>query len=241
MKSFKNLLEEIGPMLSVKPVDYEALIIRANQVIYHLLIIKTLTKSQSHLLQELCFVLHDYTGNQSTNRPQYAEDFEDNTCDYKIARELVLRFKTHNVYDELKDWANHYYVDGLLWYGAIEQMIAINSIPALVYGIEHTQPHGISSVKELRERYWTQLKSLDPTWDDIERIVINTSIPIKMVKEMFEYVLEKKLLEGHKNERYYLHFWEKTIKPAESVKKHIELFEKERPTLLGFLKEKPDK
>ena len=237
MKSFKNLLKEIGSALSAKPIDYENLILLANQVIYQLLSLKTLKRSEAHILQELCSVLHDYTGNQSTNRAQYAEDFDQNTCDYKIVRELVLRFKDHNVYEELRDWVNHYYYDGILWCEGIKQMVAIDPIPGLVYAIKQTQPNADSSVKQLRKRYWEQLKDCEPTWKEIESAVINTMMPIGMVKEMFEYVLEKKLLEGSSHEEYYMYFWEHTIKPAKNDREHIELIEKERETLSTLAKQ----
>lgn len=231
MKKFNDLLKEIGPLLAAKEINYQALIECADQLIYHLLSMKMLSRAQKNLLSELCFILHKYTGSMNSDKSQYAKDFQYNTCDYKIVRELVLRFKGNSPYQELRQWANYYYYDGILWGEAIDQMKEIDHIEALVYAIKHTQPYPDTTEERLREGYWRELKTLEPTWKEIEGIVINTMMPIDFVKKEFEYVFEKGLLKGLPEEEYYTYLWEKTFRNVASMEEHIEITEKERPKL----------
>lgn len=229
MKSFSALLKEINDdLFGKKTFDFDHLILLANKVIYHLLMRNKLVLAEKVILIEFCSVLHTYTGSMDSNASKYAKEFDQNTCDYKIVRELLMKFKGNYDFNVLATWANHYYYDALLWNAAIEQMIKINEISGLVYAIGHTQAQPNESRYMLRQRYIAHLKALNPTWRQIKSIVINTMMPLDLVKDLFEYTLEKGLLKDLPEEEYYLYLWNHTIKNAKSVLEHCDLAQEKK-------------
>jgi hypothetical protein len=229
LKKAKSYLTWKSPKYKAMVTDSKKLVIIANKVLFYLLTTEKLTKHQSNLIVKMCNNLHDnYTRDSGSDSSDYSKKFSENTVDYKIARELTLRFTHMLSYDTLANWANHYYYDGLLWSHALQRMIELDPIPGLVYAIKHTQvDHWNTNEDVRRENFWTRLTTaFNPTWDQIEGIVINSTMPIDLVKTMFGYVFEKKLLNDHPSEKYYSYLWEHTFKNVEDYKKHFELTEK---------------
>ncbi len=231
MESIIDLKKLIKRELSSAKIDYGKLISYADKMIFHLLQRTSLLKSDIEFLAKFCTALLSYTRDSGTNSSKYSKDFKESTCDYKIAREMVVRFKNGGTYSNLRDWANNYYYDGVLWQAAIKQMIALDPIPGRVYAIEQSQPNHRETKEQVRNKHWKELKELRPTWEQIDKIAINTMMPIEFVKEVFGYVLAEKLLKTSPDEKYYLYLWKHTIKDAHSVTEHVELVEKHRSSL----------
>ncbi len=223
-------MNAISCALNAEKKDYKELISLANQMIYHLLSIDKLTFSEQNLLCNLIEVLNPHTRDSGHSSSAYSKAYIENTCDYKIARDLVMRFEG-NTYEALSHWANHYYFDPILWHKAIEKMIELKAIEGRVYAIGHAQPKARESADAVRQRHWKELMQFNPTWKQIEFIIINTMMPIEFVKGGIEYVIKNNLLEGLKNKAYYMHLFEKTYQPASTMQEHLALFKKEEPAL----------
>ncbi len=234
LKKAKNYLTFKTSKHNVLVTDSEKLVSIANKVLFYLLTTEKLPKRQLNLIIKICNDLrNNYTGDSGSGSSDYSKEFTENTIDYKIARDLVFRFSNLLSYNTLANWANHYYYDGLLWSHALQRMIKLDPIPGLVYAIKHTQvDHWNTNEDVRREKFWIQLIEHNPSWVQIKHIVINSMMPIDLVKTMFKYVFEKKLLEGDSHEKYYVYLWEHTFKNVENYEKHFELTKKHEEKLL---------
>jgi uncharacterized protein YaaW (UPF0174 family) len=101
----------------------------AHQVIYYLLDVETLHDSDRELIYKLIHVLEE-NGRKLGVKTSYSMTHVHNTCDYKIARELVMKFKG-NRYKELCHFINRYHYDALLVEAALDEMIKQNALDGL--------------------------------------------------------------------------------------------------------------
>ncbi len=225
MLTLKGCIGRINYILKQKVKKPFSLIPLANMVIYNLLSAKKLSVKDKKTLYRLIDELRGYTQNSGTDSNAYSKEFDENTCDYKIARELVLRFKGHP-FDVLSVWINHYYYDSQLWHEAVDQMIGINRVEGLISAIEHAQPSCFETKEDLQQRCWDQLTSHQLSFKDLERLCVLTTIPLRISKLACELVLKNNLLDGLPEKDYYLYVFKNVILKAKDINHYSELIKK---------------
>ncbi len=225
MRTLKDSLVRVKKILKQKTYNPLSLVALGNLIVYKLLSTYTISVRDKKVLYRFINALHEYTRDSGTDSNKYSKDFEDNTCDYKIARELVLRFDGHP-FDVLSVWINHYYYDSQLWHGAIDKMIKIDPVKGLVLAIEHAQPTPFESEEDLQKVYWDQLVSYEPSFKDLEGLCVKTDLPLWILKEASSLVMTRNLLDGLPEKDYYLHFFNNVVFKAKNSDDYITLIEK---------------
>jgi|GEM_PF-5283176 len=182
--------------------DYARLISLSNKAIRALLSSETIKKAERNILFKLVHFLQEskQAGSLIPKMKEYCEKNEYNTPDYKISRELILKFPGKNDFAFLRDAAHAYYFDGLLVTQAIEQMIAINPIDGLIAGIESAQSFLDKSKKVLQKDYFGRLKEYandgDLTFEKIRYLASGSLYPFSLRKGAAKIILQRNMIEG---------------------------------------------
>lgn len=235
MRTLKDCIERVKIILKPKTRFPLSLIALGNLIVYKLLSTDTISIRDKKVLYRFINELHEYTRDSGTDSNKYSKEFIDNTCDYKIARELVLRFKGHP-FGVLSVWINHYYYDSQLWHEAIEQMIEIDQVQGLCSAIEYAKATPFESVEKLQKIYWKRLISHQLSFKDLETICVKSNIPLWLSKEACELVIAKNLLEGLPEKDYYLHFFNNVVLKAKNSDHYMSLIEKNHKKSVELVK-----
>ncbi len=219
----KDLLRQLQEALQTaaseqsKNRDYAGLISLAYHALYELQVLSDdLEDSERITLYGLISMLHDVTSGMEHYAQKYAEEHIHNTCDYKIARELVFGFLGNDP-TFLRQVMNHYYYDGLLVYRASEQLIELEGLLGLYKAMTFAQSTSEYTKLELLDLYFGQLKEHvdDPafTFKNVGDIASNSLMPLYIRKEMAAMILRKNMLDDqHRN--HYMELYTTVLFPA---------------------------
>ncbi len=194
-KNLKKVLKIEKPKMLVER-DNQLLVGLAHKLIFLLLETNEISIEERQIIYDLVATLEDCT--QDTGA-------DCNTCDYKIARELVMKFPG-NDFRVLKSWINQYWYDHRMVNQAIDEMVIIDFELGLVEAIQSAQPGHIfrQTRQEVVRGYWRMLKqSQNLTFDLLKGIAVRTDMDSEIQKECIDLIFERDLLCDHRNEKYY--------------------------------------
>jgi hypothetical protein len=217
--------------------NYDQLIWLANEAIFALLSTNSLPSKERKILCKLISELESYTGDINSSASKYAKEHSQNTCDYKIARELVMKFCSSLDYETLASFVNHYYYDTILVDNALEAMIDYEYVKGHVHAVKNTQASvdRRKSEADMKMFYWSRLRDtadISFSFDDIQDIAIMSTMPKAVQDDCIRYVLKNGLLDGHKAEKYYKFLFKKITLPAKTWKQAEVLHKKHEPKLI---------
>ena len=182
--------------------NYKRLMSLATRAVKDLLTRKeTVTKAEKKFLYNIIASLYEYTvGNMAPETRDYANEHDRNTIDYKLAREIVLKYPKRNDVKFLQDVVNYYYYDNVLVSEGLHQLIAQDPIGGLCFAIEHAQALGDKSKKRMQLEYFSQLENrLDEpgvTYKNLKNLVSSRLMPFYIRKTTAKIILKKNLLDG---------------------------------------------
>ena len=206
---------------------YVDLIHLADEVLYYMVREETLTAEQMEIVCILVRVLSPYTDRGTCiNANPYAVTHKENTCTYKLARELLFGFQAEK-YEDLRRWVLDYYFDHFLVEEALKLMISIDRQKALAFAVEHAMPgHLGESKKKMQKKYWQLLKECkNLTYDLLSNISIKSDMNFSIQKDCWNLIIKNNLLKGHKDKEDRMKFYEQVIKPARNKRERTFLKE----------------
>lgn len=238
MKDLSKSIAYLQEALSKEKIDWQHVLYLSNQIFFHLFVDKNISEEDQCKLFNCLVHTQTYTHHKfgSSVKPStYASDYEFNTIDYKIARELILQCKLVK-YEHILQYVKHYYFDTVLVYRGIEQMIELQPLEGILYGILNTPKiYNFKPEAKIRGEYWQKMKILQPSIKEMQPFIFNTSSPLHIRKEFGLYILETELYK-QASKSMYLQYFIKAILFEAKEPEDIATLEKQNKETLDYLK-----